>query len=136
MAKLVSGQLVYVNAKNCKLLSRAMPDAPALAVLQPKTTVIWLAQSPNSREFHQVRYGNLTGFIYYFNLQQKPVIGLPISDPFKCPACQGLGHVEIKGMNVSQWGNNFVHPNCPKCKGAGRIVPTTAFASDGTATKA
>ncbi len=52
MAKLENGQTVYVIAKNCKLLDKPSIHGSAMAVLQPKTPVTWLAQAPNTNEFH------------------------------------------------------------------------------------
>jgi hypothetical protein len=137
MAKLESGQTVYVKVKNCKLLNKPAVDAAVLAVLQPKTSVIWLAQATGTKEFHQVKYGNLIGFIFFTNLQREPVTNLPISnDLYKCTACNGLGYLKMNGMKESQIGNPYIHPVCSRCDGKGKEIPVKAYASDGTAVKA
>lgn len=131
MAKLVNGQTIYVNAKNCKLLNKPSIDGAALAVIQPKTAVTWLAKAPNTNDFHQVRYGNLIGFIYYACLQQAPVTDLSLKNvdemksAVRCKECDGRGWV-LKGSEI--------HPVCPVCDGKGKIF--AVFASSGNATKA
>ena len=128
MAKLENGQTVYVIAKNCKLLNKPAADSAALAVLQPKTAVTWLAKAPNTNDFHQVKYNNLIGFIFYACLQQKPVteLALKSNGEINCETCEGRGFI-VKG--------NEVHPVCPMCDGKGKS-PHAVFASSGVGTKA
>lgn len=132
--RLTTGDIIYIKAKNCKLLKDPRVDAASLAVLQPNQTVRWIAKESN--EFHRVSYGSLSGYIHFANLTRQPYNPGLSQNPYECRACGGSGHLTPAGIDPSRWGNNFLYPVCPHCKGEGRIIPTAVFASSGAGTKA
>lgn len=126
---LVKGQIIYIKVKDCALLDKPDFMAMRLAHLQPHMQVAWLSQA--TKEFHQVKYGNLSGYIYFTNLSKN--IYKPEYVPGKCEVCKGLGYLPVGCMDEAQWGNNFVHPVCPKC--SGKHTFSNAYPSHGVGIK-
>ena len=127
MSKLVPGQIVYVKVKNCHLLDKPAYDATVIAVLQPNAQVAWLAEAVKG--FHQVKYGDLTGYIYFSSLSKEYCN--PKYVPPKCDLCKGLGYLPVQGIDESQWRNYFIHPVCPRCGGSGTPKEHPVFATSG-----
>ena len=69
-AGLSAGTTVFIKAKNTKLLKAAKVDAAAEgAALQPGDEVAW--QKMEGKEFHQVKVGGKTGYVFFSNLSTK-----------------------------------------------------------------
>lgn len=129
---LVTGQTVYVTAMNCKLLNGPSVNGQVLATLHPTYKVTWLGKA--NREFHQVKYGGLTGYIFFSCLSVK--FPNPQYSPSQvCESCKGFGFLPVGGTSVADTGSGVAHPICPKCRGV-RSVDIQAFASSGIGTKA
>lgn len=87
---LKAGETVFIKAKNTKLLKAAKVDASSDETLQPGDKVEW--QKAEGKEFHQVKAGGKTGYVYFSNLSTKP----PESETL-----QGKGAVDPKAFASS-----------------------------------
>jgi hypothetical protein len=69
---LKDGDMVYVRARNTKLLSEPRADAGAKQTLKPGEALTW--RKAAARSFHEVQTAaeKKTGFVYYANLALKP----------------------------------------------------------------
>src|SRR5512133_2464640 len=94
-AHVTVGGVLYIRARNTRLLDRPSADAKVLAVLQPQAQVVWLGPDEQDRRWQKVRYGTLTGVLMAANLSiKKPDLQIHAVLPtLKCRACNGSGRL-------------------------------------------
>ena len=130
---LTAGQIVYIRSKNTRLLKDPKVDSINLAFLQPCSKVVWLEKA--NAEFHKVRAGNKTGYVFFSNLSKEFPNPQYISSP-PCMQCNGEGYLSLPGIDYSTFGNNFVRPMCQACKGTGHPPARSGSFHTSGATKA
>lgn len=67
--------ILYVKARNTRLMASAAPTADVVAILQPGQQVIWLGADPKKKLWHRVKVkGKETqqGLVFQSNLSTRP----------------------------------------------------------------
>lgn len=64
--------ILYVKARNTRLMASASATANVLAVLQPGQEVKWLGADPKNTQWHRVQSGTQKGLVFQSNLAKKP----------------------------------------------------------------
>src|SRR5690348_5768164 len=67
--------LLYVKARNTRLMASASPTADVVAILQPGQQVEWEKADPKNKQWHHVKVkgkGAQQGLIFQSNLSTKP----------------------------------------------------------------
>jgi len=67
--------LLYVKARNTRLMASAAPTANVVAILQPGQQVTWLGADPKNQQWHRVKVSGKKikeGLVFQSNLSTKP----------------------------------------------------------------
>ena len=62
------GEMLYIRAKDTKLLKDAKATSKEVAKLQPGTEVVWNGADKTDKTFHSVKAGAKSGFVLMVNL--------------------------------------------------------------------
>ena len=64
--------LLYVKARNTRLMASSAPTAGVVAILQPGQKVKWLGADKKSPQWHRVEASGKQGLVFQSNLSKKP----------------------------------------------------------------
>jgi uncharacterized protein YgiM (DUF1202 family) len=65
------GGMLYVKARNTRLMANSSPTADAVAILQPGQQVTWLGADPKNKQWHLVEVDGKKGVVFQSNLSPK-----------------------------------------------------------------
>ncbi|MBN1206753.1 MAG: SH3 domain-containing protein [Myxococcaceae bacterium] len=66
------GGILYVKARNTRLMASASPTADVVAILQPGQQVTWRGADPKNKQWHRVEVRGRKGVVFQSNLATKP----------------------------------------------------------------
>lgn len=66
------GGTLYVRARNTRLLDKPSATARVVMTLQPPAEVVWEGADAKNKQWHRVKAGRLSGYVFQSNLATKP----------------------------------------------------------------
>lgn len=66
------GGTLYVRTRNTRLVDKPSPTARVVMTLQPPAEVVWEGADAKSRQWHRVKVGRLSGYVFQSNLATRP----------------------------------------------------------------
>jgi uncharacterized protein YgiM (DUF1202 family) len=76
-----NASILYVKARNTRLMASASPTADVLAILQPGQQVSWQGADAKNKQWHRVLVDGKKGLVFQSNLsKQKPSMELVTQD--------------------------------------------------------